>query len=200
MIAIHPERVADDPQAVRWVVPAGSLPAGRVRAAPGRLGEMFAEGTLAAGLVEHTAVWLWLRDGESWAARGIDVRTALSEALADPEAWTIDPAPGEVLHRVTTDLLDGTVGDFIRSHGGSVAAERHDDTVAVRLGGACQHCAAADFTLRQRLLDGLRRRCPDLVEVGSSTDGLTLALGADPARSTSGPAAGSAGSTGWRTP
>ena len=39
-------------------------------------------------------------------------------------------AAGEVLARVTTDLLDGSVGDFIRSHGGSVSTERAGDEVA----------------------------------------------------------------------
>ena len=66
---------------------------------------MFADGTLTAGLVEHGAVWLWLHDGQSWEARGTAVRSALSATLEDPGGWGIDPAPGEVLHRVTTDLL-----------------------------------------------------------------------------------------------
>ncbi len=176
MIGIHPERVADDPQAVRWVIPAGILTAGRVRAAPSRLGAMLADGTLTAGLIEHGAVWLWLHDGQSWEVRGGEVRTAVSAALEDPGGWCVDPAPGEVLHLVTTDLLGGSVGDFIRSHGGSVSAQRHGDTVTVHLGGACEHCPAAEYTLRLRLLEALRRRCPDLVDTGGSQDQLSLRL------------------------
>ncbi len=178
MIGVHPERVTGDRLAVRWVVPGGSLPAGRVTAAPGRLGGMVREGTLAAGLVEYGAVWLWLRDGESWTAHGAAVRSALVEALDDPSGWTIRPAAGEVLHRVATDLIDGSLGDFIRSHGGSVGVERlDDDIVAVRLGGACQNCVAADHTLRLRLLGDLRRRCPDLIETDDGRGGLTMTLG-----------------------
>lgn len=176
MIGIHPERVADDPQAVRWVIPAGTLPPGRVRAAPGQLGAMFADGTLTGGLVEHGAVWLWLRDGQSWEARGGAVRSALSAALEDPGGWGVDPAPGEVLDRVTTDLLGGSVGDFVRSHGGSVSAQRHGDTVTVQLGGACEHCPAAEYTLRLRLLEALRRRCPDLVDTGGGHGQISLQL------------------------
>lgn len=182
MIGLHAERVADDPRAVRWVVPAGILPAGRVRSAPGALGEMFDEATLTSGLVEHTAVWLWLRDDRNWADVGPHVQSALREALADPAGWVIDPAPGEVLERVTADLLAGSVGDFIRSHGGTAVAERVSggETVRVRLGGACSNCVAADHTLRLRLVEGLRRRCPDLeLEVAEpgAESGLTLRLG-----------------------
>lgn len=176
MIGIHAERVADDPQAVRWVIPAGTLPSGKVRHAPSRLGELLSDTTLSDALVEPTAVWLRLRDGLLWSQRGGEVQTALQEALADPLTWEIDPAPGEVLERVTSDLLDGSVGDFVRSHGGSAVAQRDGDDVVVRLGGACEHCTAAEFTLRMRLLDALRRRLPDVAELDSGHGQLRLRL------------------------
>ena len=51
------------------------------------------------------------------------IQTALRAASAEPSAWVIHPAPGEVLERVgLEDLLDGSLGDFVRSHGGSVVA------------------------------------------------------------------------------
>lgn len=168
--------MAGEPQAVRWVVPAGRLPAGRIRSMPGRLGELLANGTLSEGLTEDGAVWLWLRDGLSWSSAGAQVRAALQDALADPTAWVVDAAPGEVLEKVTADLLDGPVGEFVRSHGGSVSAQRCGDTVTVRLGGACEHCPAAGLTLRERLVGELRSRCPDLVEVGRDDRQLTLTL------------------------
>lgn len=178
MIGIHAERVADDDRVVRWVVPAGSISVGRVRRAPGRFGEMLSEGMFSDALTEHTAVWLWLADGQSWAKAGPVVQSALRDALADPDGWVVEPAPGEVLERVTADLLAGSVGDFVRSHGGSVTAQSvGNDAVAVQLGGACEHCAAAEITLRARLLGELRRRCPDLVEVAGGSGGLTLTLG-----------------------
>lgn len=176
MIAIHAERVTGDERTVRWVIPAGTLAIGRVRSAPGRLGELLAEGTLSDALVEHTAVWLWLHDGDSWSNHAAAVQDALRVALAEPSCWVIDAAPGEVLARVTSDLLTGSVGDFVRSHGGSVRVDRIDDGISVRLGGACEHCPAAGYTLRQRLVGELRRRCPNLVEVNSGDKQLTLAL------------------------
>ncbi len=177
VIAIHPERVAGEPQAVRWVVPASAVPMGRAQHIPGHLGDMLRDGTVSDVLVGHTAVWTWLRPGLSWSRLGSAVQAGLRDALSDPEGWTVDPAPGEVLERVTTDLLDGSVGDFIRSHGGSVVAERAGDEVTVRLGGACEHCPAAEYTLRLRLIGELRRRCPDLVEVDRGVGRLVLSLG-----------------------
>jgi Fe-S cluster biogenesis protein NfuA len=176
MISLHAERAAGDDRAVRWVIPAGGLTPGRVRRAPGALGEIVRDGTISDALVEHTAVWLWLRDGLSWSAHGGTVQRALREALAEPGGWEIDPAPGEVLELVTADLLAGTVGDFVRSHGGSVAAQRDGDDVEVHLGGACEHCPAAEHTLRSRLLDALRRRCPDVVESDRGRGRLRLHL------------------------
>ena len=176
MIGIHAERVAADDRAVRWVVPAGTLPAGRVRKAPGRFGEMLTDGTISDALAEHTAVWLWLREDLSWTQLGAAAQSALRDALADPDAWLVEPAPGEVLENVTADLLAGPVGDFVRSHGGSVSAGRSGDEITVQLGGACEHCPAAGYTLRLRLLDELRRRCPDLVETEHGHGGLTLTL------------------------
>jgi len=177
VIGIHAERVTGEPGATRWVVPPTSVPPGRVGHAPGELGRLFADGTLTAGPVEHAAVWLWLRDGLSWREQGAAVSAALRHARAEPDGWVIEPAPGELLERVTADLLDGSVGDFVRSHGGTVAVHRADDVVAVQLGGACEHCPAAEQTLRQRLLGELRQRCPDLVEVESRRGGqLTLSL------------------------
>lgn len=177
MIALHAERVSGEPQAVRWVVRTEGVAVGRVMSAPGELGRLFADGTLTAGLVEPTGVWLWLRDGMSWRSTGSAVSGALRAALAAPDEWVIEPAPGDVLERVVTDLLDGSVGDFVRSHGGSVDASRDGDVVNVRLGGACENCPAADHTLRARLIGELQRRCPDLVELDSRGGRLTLSLG-----------------------
>ena len=175
-VPLHAERVTGEPQAVRWVVPAGRLPNGRITAAPGRLGELFADGTLHAGLAEHGAVWLWLSDGRTWSALGTEIRAALQTALTDPAGWAVEAAPGELLERVTADLLDGSVGDFVRSHGGTVTAQRRGDTVTVRLGGACEHCPAAGLTLRQRWMGELRGRCPDLVASDGEDGQLTLTL------------------------
>ena len=176
MIGIHAERVAGDPQAIRWVIPAGTLPLGRVLGAPGRIGDLLGDMTLSDALIEPTAVWLWLRDGLLWSQYGNDIQAALRDALADPGGWEIAPAPGEVLQRVTEDLLEGSVGDFVRSHGGSVVATRQGEEVVVQLGGACEHCPAAEYTLALRLLEAMRRRCPDVIETARGRGQLRVRL------------------------
>lgn len=182
-IGMHAERVAGDERAARWVVPAGSLPTGRVRRAPGRLGEMLRDTTLTEALVENSAVWLWLRGDLTWARLGAVVQSALREALTEPAGWSVEPAPGEVLAHVTADLLAGSAGDFIRSHGGWATSEPvGDGSVAVRLGGVCEHCPAAASTLRLRLLGELRRRCPGVREVAGGHGELTVALDPEPTR------------------
>lgn len=179
MIGIHPERVSDDDRAVRWVVTGTTLPVGRVSSAPGRLGEMLTGAILSDALAEPGAVWLWLREDLSWSSYGAEVRSALRAALADPDDWVVQPAPGEVLEHVTADLLAGSVGDFIRSHSGSALAQRCGDEVAVRLGGACEHCPAAGHTLRLRLVEALRQRCPDVIEMSGGRGQVRLRLGAN---------------------
>ncbi|MCX2933218.1 NifU family protein [Mycobacterium sp. CVI_P3] len=163
-----------EPQAVRWVTHTDGLAAGRVVDAPGELGRRFADGALTDGLVDPTAVWLWLRDGLSWRDMGSAIHKALRAALAEPAGWTIEPAPGEILELVTAELLNGGPGEFVRSHGGSVAAERVGDAVTIRLGGACESCPAAEHTLRHRLVGELRRHCPDLVELESHNGRINL--------------------------
>ncbi len=180
MIALHAERVTGEPQAVRWVVRTAGVPVGRVVTAPGELGRMFDDGILTGGLVDDTAVLLWLREGLSWRTQGQPIQAALREALRSPAGWVVEPAPGEVLERVIADVLEGSVGEFVRSHGGSLRVQRAGDVVAVQLGGACEHCPAAEQTLGQRLVTELRRRCPDLVELDSRGGQLTLQLGPVP--------------------
>ncbi|AQT78611.1 hypothetical protein B1R94_04140 [Mycolicibacterium litorale] len=180
MIALHAERVTGEPSAVRWVVRTDGLPVGRVRTAAGDLGRMFDDGALTGGLIDDTSVVLWLREGLSWRAEGPTVQAALRAALRSPAEWVVEAAPGEVLERVTADVLEGAVGDFVRSHGGSVRVQRIGDAVAVQLGGACEHCPAAEQTLRQRLVNELRRHCPDLVERESRGGQLLLELGVKP--------------------
>lgn len=58
-------------------------------------------------------------------------------------------------------VIDGEVGDYIRSHGGQVDVVRvQNDEVEVRLSGACSHCPASDVTLTERLEVGIRGLYP----------------------------------------
>lgn len=166
---VHPEPVADRPDLLRWVVPAGTLPPGAVRWAPGRLGELLADGELADALAEHAALWLRLTEG-SWSERGAEVRAALQEALLDPSGWAVDAPDDTGLRLVVEDVLNGPVGDYIRSHGGRIdVAVVRDGAVELDLTGSCGHCPAAGLTLHARIESAVRERWPDLVAVRDVT-------------------------------
>jgi Fe-S cluster biogenesis protein NfuA len=162
---------------VRWVLPAGLLPVdGAVTTAPGALGRMLDDGTLADVRVEAGAL-LIRSGGAPWRTLGGPVRSALQESLAAPDGWVVGDGagaanalhagkPDDALATALDEVLAGPTGDFIRSHGGQVEVVAvADRCVDVRLSGACAHCPAAFFTLHGRLEQDLRTRYPELVEL-----------------------------------
>lgn len=163
VVPVHPEHVAGDPRALVWSVPGESLPLGRLVAAPGPLGGLLSDGTLADGLVARGLVWLWLAEGRSWRAEGGRVREALQAALLEPEAWGVVPAGAEALTRVTEYVLNGSLSDYIASHGGRITVSTvTDDTLELSFEGACAHCPAADDTLHSRVEAAVRDYYPAL--------------------------------------
>ncbi|MFJ8577253.1 NifU family protein [Micromonospora sp. NPDC093277] len=176
LIPIHPQPVPDRPDQLRWITPGGVLPFRGVAATvPDPLDTLLRDGTLEEVRVETAAVVTTLRPGRTWSGEGTRVRSALHAALADPAGWRPGGATGETddapLREAAHALLDGQVGEFARSHGGHIELVGvHDGTVTVRLGGACRGCPASRLTLRHRLEDQLRRRCPDLVAVNDVAD------------------------------
>jgi len=170
---MHPEATAD-PQTVRWVVPAGTLPVvGEMADAPDELGDLLRSEDIASIEVETQAVVIRLADGQSWSGTGARVRDALSAALRHPHQWR--PAgtvtEDDVLRAALQDVLDGPAGDYIRSHGGEVTiVSAHDRHAEVRMAGTCTHCPAAGFTLHSRLESERRARFPALVELRATEE------------------------------
>lgn len=175
-VPMHAEATSER-DVVRWVLPAGLLPVdGAVRTAPGELGRMLDDGTLAEVRVEEGAL-LIRSGGATWRTLGGPVRSALRESLAEPDGWVVGDGagaanalhagmPDDVLATALDEVLAGPTGDFIRSHGGQVeVVALADRCVDVRLSGACAHCPAAFFTLHGRLEQDLRTRYPELVEL-----------------------------------
>jgi NFU1 iron-sulfur cluster scaffold homolog, mitochondrial len=172
MIPIHPQPSPGHPDQLRWITPAGVLPcAGRLTAVPAPLAALLADGTLAELWVESAAVVTRLGPGRSWPSDGTRVRTAIHAALDDPAGWVPAAEAGDrpddlLLYTAARDVIDGPVGQFARSHGGTIdLVEAHDGVVTVRLGGACRGCPAARVTMHQRLEHRLRQRYPGLREV-----------------------------------
>ncbi len=168
VVPMHPEATAD-PQAVRWVIPAGTLPVvGEIAEAPAALGDLLRSGDISSLEVEAQAVLIRLADGLHWSAAGARIRDALAAALQHPEHWTPTETVTEddVLRAALEDVLAGPAGDYIRSHGGEVTiVAAHDRCAEVRMAGTCSHCPAAGFTLHSRLESELRARFPSLREL-----------------------------------
>jgi len=170
LVPVHPERVPDRPDLLRWAVPAGSLPfVGEPRAVPQPLGDLLADGTLAGPvLVEPTAVVLAVGAGRSWAAVGAGVRGALQGALARPGEWEApgDADPDDRLRRAVEQVVAGEVGDYVRSHGGRIeVVGARDGRVEVGMAGTCVGCPASRATLTGRFETAVRALYPELREV-----------------------------------
>jgi len=168
VIPTHPEAVAGQPDTLRWVIPAGILTVGEVRAAPGDLGVMLGTGVVRRIRVDRAGVLIALGPDALWPAQGARVRAALHAALEQPGAWTLavcapDPSADDRLYEAAETVLAGAAGDFIRSHGGAIdLILARDDVATVRLRGACAGCPAVGFTLQARVERDLRLLYPEL--------------------------------------
>ena len=68
-------------------------------------------------------------------------------------------------------LIDQQINPGVAAHAGFVElVDVRDDTVYLRLGGGCQGCGAADFTLRQGIESVIRREVPEIRQVVDITD------------------------------
>jgi Fe-S cluster biogenesis protein NfuA len=172
VVALHPESVPGDSATLRWVVADLAPPfVGPVGLAPGDLGRLMADGTLAAVALEPGAVVITLAGGPDWRAAGPTVRTALHAALLQLGGWVAvggsggEPVDVSVARAVRAALV-GEAGAFVRSHGGVVELVGVcDGVVTLRLSGSCAGCPAIGVTLGRRLEGQLRQACPLVREV-----------------------------------
>jgi Fe-S cluster biogenesis protein NfuA len=68
-------------------------------------------------------------------------------------------------------LIDHQINPGVAAHMGFVQLiDVKGDTVYVRLGGGCQGCSAADFTLRQGIASIIRREVPEIRQILDITD------------------------------
>jgi Fe-S cluster biogenesis protein NfuA len=68
-------------------------------------------------------------------------------------------------------LLAHKINPGVAAHAGFVElVELKDNKVYIRLGGGCQGCGAADFTLRQGIDAIIRKEIPEILEVLDVTD------------------------------
>ena len=68
-------------------------------------------------------------------------------------------------------LIDHQINPGVATHMGFVELiDVRDQIVYLRLGGGCQGCGAADFTLRQGIEAIIRREVPDIRQIQDITD------------------------------
>ncbi|MFY2791729.1 NifU family protein [Rhodococcus sp. MALMAid1271] len=174
MVPTHPESVVGEPSVLRWIIPAGLLPfVGPVTTAPVALQSSIDDGTIARIDVEPTAIRIRLSAGRSWRTEGDRIRRALHGALAVPDAWMpqVDASPDAILRMAVLEVIDGDVGDYIRSHGGIIELVGvSDGRVRLSLNGSCAHCPASDVTLTERVERAVRTRFPAVREVTAESD------------------------------
>jgi NFU1 iron-sulfur cluster scaffold homolog, mitochondrial len=183
MIPMH-ATATGDPQQLRWVIAADRLPpAGSVRRAPGRLGALLNSGVIDEMVVRAALgkgeVLITLSAGNSWRELGDNVREALSEALLDSAGWRVDASDNaSQLAAIAAELLAGPIGALAQSHGGSIElVSVVDNTVTVRMLGACHGCAASSSTVHDKLQRELRRRAGQSVTVVSESSSAAMPLG-----------------------
>lgn len=173
LVPLHPEAVEGNDRELRWVLPPDALDfIGEPSRVPECLQVLLDDDTVDALTVEPDAVRTRLGVGRTWRAEGPRVRSALQEALAAPAQWSPagDASPDAVLRMAVEQVIDGDVGNYIRSHGGAVELLGvHDGAVEVRLSGACAHCPASEFTLTERFERAVRARYPALTSITART-------------------------------
>lgn len=199
-VPVHAEAVPGRPERVRWVVPARLLAfVGEPTAVPSALAELVRESVVARIEVVPAAVLVDLAAGRTWAEDADRVRAALQQGLAVPEQWRppaeqAEPAAAARAHlgAAARAVVAGEVGDYARSHGGSLeVVDVHDGVVDVALHGTCDGCPAAGRTLEDRVLVAVRALDPSVREVRSLREG-------GPASSAAGGAVGPAAAGGRR--
>jgi Fe/S biogenesis protein NfuA len=182
LVPVHPERVPGRPDALRWVVPAGTLPfVGEPYAVPRPLRDLLDDGRLAGPVVvEPDAIILTVGGGRSWARIGAAVRGALQEALGRPGEWVAprDGDPDGRLRRAVEQVVTGEVGDYVRSHGGRIdVVTVEDGRVEVSMAGTCVGCPASRSTLTGRFETAVRALYPELREVVRRDEPAPVATG-----------------------
>ena len=84
---------------------------------------------------------------------------------------TAEPAWDSPVARQVQQVIDSQVLPSLGSHGGWVELDRVEgDTAYVRLGGGCQGCASASFTLKEGIESVITREVPEIAHVEDVTD------------------------------
>jgi Fe/S biogenesis protein NfuA len=98
----------------------------------------------------------------------LDTETGSGFQISNPAA---EPDWEDPVARKVQEVLDHKVLPVLGGHGGWVELDRIEgDTAYVRLGGGCQGCSSATFTLKEGIESVITKEVPEIARVIDETD------------------------------
>jgi Fe-S cluster biogenesis protein NfuA len=134
------------------------------------------EGIVGIQLIGHLLV-VTKSDGVVWEGIIKQVEAVLTAYFVSGLALTIEQVEERMMlvgrspREKVKYLIDHQINPGVAAHAGYVELiDVKDDTAYIRLGGGCQGCGAADFTLRQGIEAIIRREVPEIKHILDATD------------------------------
>jgi len=134
------------------------------------------EGVAKVSLIGRLVV-ITRESDRDWAEISPQVEAVISAYLVSGLALTADEVQDrmQLVGRSTRDkiqyLLDRRINPGVAVHAGFVELlEVRDNIAYVRMGGGCQGCGAADFTLRRGIEAIIQREVPEIRQILDVTD------------------------------
>ena len=138
-------------------------------------------GVVRLQLIGHLLVVTKSSERE-WIELTTEIKSVLTEYLLSGLALTTDQVHDQMMlvGRSTREkiqyLIDTHINPGIAEHGGFVrVVDLNNDIVYLRMGGGCQGCGAADFTLRQGIETIIKGSVPEInriIDVTNHSDGM----------------------------
>ncbi len=98
----------------------------------------------------------------------------LMEMASDPDIYALFLKYNIVKKDIRVEIakIIELIKPYVRSHGGDVElVDVKDDTVFVRMKGACQGCSQVGVTLTEGILEAIRNRFPQIKKIEQVNDG-----------------------------
>jgi Fe/S biogenesis protein NfuA len=120
---------------------------------------------------EGFSVYLDPQSAEWLEGAAIDFLTTDTGAGFQIDNPASNPSWDDPVAQKVQEILDHQVVPALGSHGGWVELDRVEgDTAYVRLGGGCQGCASATFTLKEGIESVITKEVPEISKVEDVTD------------------------------
>jgi len=127
-------------------------------------------------LISHDRITVTKEGMEPWPIVGKQIGAAIREHIGSgkpavsEQLWNRLPSAKEIRDRVERVLRD-ELNPALASHGGFVhLADVKDNTIFLQLGGGCQGCGMAAFTLKQGVEVAIRVAVPEVGDILDTTD------------------------------